>query len=147
MTQDIYAGSVARQEGTPGPKYRHIADELLAQIKEGEYPPGSRLPTKAELMERYHVAVNTVERAIEELRKAGIVETAQGAGMFVREAPPGSITASPATDKRLEDLESQVADLREAFSRLQAQVMNLYQSTGHQYPYEADVAEPRRQAR
>jgi DNA-binding GntR family transcriptional regulator len=137
---------MARQAGTAGPKYRRIADQLLAQIKEGEYPPGSRLPTKAELMERYHVAVNTVERAIEELRKAGIVETAQGAGMFVREAPPGGASSSAATE-RLEELESEVAALRKDLSLLQAQVMNLYQSTGQQYPYEADVAESGRQAR
>lgn len=146
MTQGIYAGPVTRQTGTTGPKYRRIADELLAQIKEGEYPPGSRLPTKAELMTQYHVAVNTVERAIEELRKAGIVETAQGAGMFVREAPPGTTPSSPATDKRLEELESELAALRKEFGLLQAQVMNLYQSTGQQYPYEDGTAEPGRQA-
>ena len=83
MTHDIYAGPMARQAGTTGPKYRQIAEDLRAQIKDGEYPPGSRLPTKAELMAEYHVAVNTVERAIEELRKAGLVETAQGAGSSV----------------------------------------------------------------
>jgi len=70
-------------------KYQRIADDLRARISSGEYPPGSRLPTKAELMTRHQVAVNTVERAIDELRKAGLVETLQGAGMFVCE-PPGS---------------------------------------------------------
>jgi DNA-binding GntR family transcriptional regulator len=68
-------------------KYQRIADDLRARISSGEYPPGSRLPTKADLMDRYQVAVNTVERAIDELRKAGLVETLQGAGMFVREPP------------------------------------------------------------
>jgi DNA-binding GntR family transcriptional regulator len=130
-----------------GPKYRRIADELLAQIKDGEYPPGSRLPTKSELMERYHVAVNTVERAIEELRKAGVVETAQGAGMFVREASSDSGSPSPAATERLERLESEVADLREGLSLVQAQMMNLYQSRGLQYPHEDETAEPGRRAR
>ena len=68
-------------------KYQRIADDLRARISSGEYPPGSQLPTKADLMARYQVAVNTVERAIDELRKAGLVETLQGAGMFVREPP------------------------------------------------------------
>jgi len=68
-------------------KYQRIADDLRAGISGGEYPPGSQLPTKAELMVRYGVAVNTVERAVDELRKAGLVETLQGAGMFVREPP------------------------------------------------------------
>jgi len=74
--------------GVPGKaKYQRIADDLRARISSGEYPPGSQLPTKADLMARYQVAVNTVERAIDELRKAGLVETLQGAGMFVREPP------------------------------------------------------------
>jgi DNA-binding GntR family transcriptional regulator len=72
----------------PGkPKYQRIADDLRTRISSGEYPVGSQLPTKAELMTRYGVAVNTVERAVDELRKAGIVETLQGAGMFVCEPP------------------------------------------------------------
>jgi DNA-binding GntR family transcriptional regulator len=70
-------------------KYQRIAADLRARINSGEYPPGSQLPTKAELMTRYQVAVNTVKRAIDELRKAGLVETLQGAGMFVCE-PPGT---------------------------------------------------------
>jgi GntR family transcriptional regulator len=135
------------RQAPAGPKYRRIADDLLAQIKDGEYPPGSRLPTKAELMDRYHVAVNTVERAIEELRRAGVVETAQGAGMFVREAPSDSGSPSPDTTARLEKLESAVADLSERLSLIQAQVMNIYQSRGQQYPYGEDVAEPGRRVR
>jgi DNA-binding GntR family transcriptional regulator len=136
---------MARQAGTTGPKYRQIAEDLRAQIKGGKYPPGSRLPTKAELMAEYRVAVNTVERAIEELRKAGLVETAQGAGMFVREPPPGSGTSPAASDERLGELESEVAALRKELGLLQAQVMNLYHSTGQSYPYEDGTAEPGRQ--
>ncbi len=135
---------MARQEAS-GPKYRLIAEDLLARIESGEYPPGSRLPTKAELMAQHHVAINTVERAIEELRSAGRVETVQGAGMFVR--APGSASGAADTTERLEELESEVADLREGFSRLQAQVMDLYQSTGQRYPYEDGVAESGRRAR
>jgi DNA-binding GntR family transcriptional regulator len=136
---------MARQAGPAGPKYRQIAEDLRAQIESGEYPPGARLPTKAELMAQYHVAVNTVERAIEELRQAGLVETAQGAGMFVREPLPGSAPSPSAADKRLEELESEVAALRKDVSVLQAQVMNLYQSTGQSYPYEDGTAEQGRQ--
>ena len=82
MTRRPYACAVPGKS-----KYQRIADDLRARISSGEYPPGSQLPTKAELMARYQVAVNTVERAIDELRKAGLVETLQGAGMFVREPP------------------------------------------------------------
>lgn len=134
-----------QQPAATGPKYRRIAEDLLASIERGDYPPGSRLPTKAELMAQYQVAVNTVERAIEELRKAGIVETAQGAGMFVREPPSGSTPPSPGAGSRLEELESEIAALRRDFSLLQAQVINLYHSTGQSYPHQASSAEPGRQ--
>ena len=132
---------MAQQAGPTGPKYRRIAEDLLAQIGNGEYPPGSRLPTKAELMTRYQVAVNTVERAIAELRKAGVVETAQGAGMFVREPHAGSASPSSDTTQRLEELEAELATLRKEFSLLQAQVMNLYHSSGQAYPYGESDAE------
>jgi DNA-binding GntR family transcriptional regulator len=101
-------------------KYQRIADDLRARIGSGEYPPGSRLPTKAELMTRYQVAVNTVERAIEELRQAGLVETLQGAGMYVRE-PPGT-EHSPeytAVMEHLAGIDDQVRQLAERVDELE----------------------------
>jgi hypothetical protein len=38
-----------------------------------------------------------------------------------------------------------MAGLREALALLQAQVMNLYHSTGQPYPYEDSITEPGRQ--
>ena len=118
MTHCIYADLMAQQAGPTGPKYRRIAEDLLAQIGNGEYPPGSQLPTKAELMAKYQV-----------------VETAQGAGMFVREPHAGSASPSSDTTRRLEELDAELATLRKEFSLLQAQVMNLYHSSGQAYPY------------
>jgi DNA-binding GntR family transcriptional regulator len=118
VTHDIYACDVARRPGRTGPKYRQIADDLRSRIERGEYRPGSRLPTKAELMTQHHVAVNTVERAIEELRKARLVETAQGAGMFVTEAAQNLGTSASigdrmaALEKRVDLLETLIMDLR-----------------------------------
>src|SRR5215813_5301373 len=112
---------MAQQAGITGPKYRQIARDLRDAISRGDYAPGDRLPTKAELMERYHVAINTVERAIDELRQAGMVETVQGAGMFVRKPADRSPIPAADTAKRLEELESELAALRKDFGRLQAQ--------------------------
>src|SRR5258708_12167546 len=88
--------------GVPGKsKYQRIADDLRARISSGEYPPGSRLPTKAELIARSQVAVNTDERPIEEPPKAGLVETHQPPGMFVCDPPqPGpSPSHTPPLDR------------------------------------------------
>jgi DNA-binding GntR family transcriptional regulator len=78
---------VAQQ--TP-PKYRQIADDLRARIENGDYPPGSMLPSKSALMTRYHVALNTIDRAVEVLRKEGFAEPIQGVGTFARTPPPDS---------------------------------------------------------
>jgi DNA-binding GntR family transcriptional regulator len=132
---------MAQQAASTGPKYRRIVEDLRVKIENGEYPPGSRLPTKAELMAQYQVAVNTVERAVEELRKAGLVETAQGAGMFVLDRPSDSALPSSDAAGRLEEMESEIASLRRDLSLLQAQVINLYHSTGQTYPHEAGSPE------
>jgi DNA-binding GntR family transcriptional regulator len=101
-------------------KYQRIADDLRARISGGEFPPGSRLPTKAELMARYQVAVNTVERAIDELRKAGLVETLQGAGMFVREPPePGHSPEYTALMEHLAGTDDQVRRLADRIEELE----------------------------
>jgi 8-oxo-dGTP pyrophosphatase MutT (NUDIX family)/DNA-binding transcriptional regulator YhcF (GntR family) len=79
---------MAQQTGRAVPKYRQIADDLRARIEAGEYPVDSQLPTKPELMDRYGAALGTIDSAIGLLRELGLVETRQGAGMFVREPPP-----------------------------------------------------------
>ncbi len=74
--------------GQAPPKYRQIADDLRSRIEAGEYPPDSRLPSKAELMDRYGVALATVNHAIAQLQKLGLAETIQGVGTFARKPPP-----------------------------------------------------------
>jgi DNA-binding transcriptional regulator YhcF (GntR family) len=79
----------------------------------------AQLPTKAALMERYDVALNTVERATEVLRGLGLVETYQGVGTFARKPPADSATDS----ERLAALERRVA-------RLEAQMMDVCAGLG-----------------
>jgi DNA-binding GntR family transcriptional regulator len=101
-------------------KYQRIAEDLRTKISSGEYPPGSQLPTKAELMAQYQVAVNTVERAIAELRQAGLVETLQGAGMFVREPPePGHSPEYTAIMEHLARTDDQVRQLADRIEELE----------------------------
>jgi hypothetical protein len=39
----------------PGYRYEQIADDLAERIKSGEFPPGSKLPSRRELIEHYRV--------------------------------------------------------------------------------------------
>ena len=85
MTGKPYPVHMARDDQ---PKYRQIADELRARMESGEYPPDSLLPSKAELMKRYRVALNTVNNALGELRCHGLIETVHGVGTYARTPPP-----------------------------------------------------------
>jgi GntR family phosphonate transport system transcriptional regulator len=74
---------VSRQDGVA--LWRQIADRLQHDIGAGTYPPGGRLPTEADLSQRFRVNRHTVRRAIEELSRGGLLRVEQGRGSFVAE--------------------------------------------------------------
>ncbi|MBV9564197.1 MAG: GntR family transcriptional regulator, partial [Bradyrhizobium sp.] len=45
------------------PRYRAIAEQLLADIARGRYPVGSALPTEIELCRRFDASRHTVREA------------------------------------------------------------------------------------
>ena len=75
--------SVLRQDGVA--LWRQIANRLQADIGAGNYPPGGKLPTEAELSQQFRVNRHTVRRALEELSRGGLVRVEQGRGSFVAE--------------------------------------------------------------
>ncbi len=64
-------------------EYRRIADELTAQIRAGELPPGTKLPSTAELADRYSVSVATAYRAVSLLHDRELVVGQPGRGVYV----------------------------------------------------------------
>lgn len=98
--------------GRPGPKYRQVSDDLRAQIVSGALPVGDRIPSKAELQKTHDVALNTVDRALEELRREGLIRSEQGAGTFVLKKPGGG-EASP-------EFLSLAAEFRKLSERMEA---------------------------
>ncbi|APW59089.1 GntR family transcriptional regulator [Paludisphaera borealis] len=67
-------------------KHLRISRELLAEIAAGKYVPTGRLPSEAQLVERFGVSRPTVARALRDLQDQGLVERRAGAGSFVRDA-------------------------------------------------------------
>ena len=61
-----------------------IAATLKAEIRDGVHQPGARLPTEAELCQRFLVSRATVRSAVKELDVLGLVRTQHGVGTFVR---------------------------------------------------------------
>ena len=64
-------------------RYRQIARQLEGKILSGELIPGSRLPAERALARRFSVAVCTINCAMKELEKRGLVVRRVGAGTFV----------------------------------------------------------------
>ncbi|MEV0666793.1 GntR family transcriptional regulator [Actinomadura luteofluorescens] len=70
------------------PAYLRIADTLRERIRDGSLPPGTRLPTLAELCDVHGVSEIVVRQAVALLRGEGLVETRRGGGTLVRVVPP-----------------------------------------------------------
>jgi len=71
---------------------RPLADEVRDAIEQelilsGAVPPSARLPTEAELCERYGVSRITVRAALRSLQDAGYISTRQGKGSTVLPRP------------------------------------------------------------
>jgi GntR family transcriptional regulator len=63
--------------------YAQIAAILESAIHSGELQPDQKIPTEAELMEKYNVSRMTARQAIQILHEKGLVVRKQGKGTFV----------------------------------------------------------------
>jgi GntR family transcriptional repressor for pyruvate dehydrogenase complex len=64
-----------------------VGNDLRRRIAAGEFPPGGRLPTEKSLGESFGVSRAVVREAIAGLKADGLIETRQGSGARVVEAP------------------------------------------------------------
>lgn len=84
-----------------------VADDLLREIREGQHPVGSKLPSERQLAETYGVSRPVVREALGMLSMLDVIDIQMGRGAFVVNADVS--TESPA-DYGLID----VVDAREA---------------------------------
>jgi DNA-binding FadR family transcriptional regulator len=66
------------------PLAAQTAQLLLTRIRNGEWPLGHRLPGETTLAAQLGVGRSTLREAIRELAGKGVLESRQGAGVFVR---------------------------------------------------------------
>jgi GntR family transcriptional regulator, transcriptional repressor for pyruvate dehydrogenase complex len=69
----------------PGSLTDRVNEALTKLVTGGEYPPGARLPTENEMAERFGVSRTVIREAVARLKSAGLVESKQGSGVYVRE--------------------------------------------------------------
>ena len=71
--------------GGSAPLYQQLYEALVAQIRAGELPPGTRLPGKRSLAAQLAIGVNTVDTAYQMLVAEGYLESRERSGFFVLE--------------------------------------------------------------
>src|SRR5437868_2990070 len=67
------------------PLYKQICSFFETRIINGEFPPGSRLPSERELANELKVNRSTINIAFDELRATGLVNRIVGVGTVVNE--------------------------------------------------------------
>lgn len=66
-------------------KQAQIIREIEQQIAVGRLKPGQMLPTQKQLMDRYGVAIGTIQQALGQLQTRGVVASRRGRGTMVCE--------------------------------------------------------------
>lgn len=69
----------------PLPLYHQLKQELLREVRDRGLVAGDRLPTEAEIEQRYEVSRSTIRQALSQLVSEGVVQRIQGKGTFVAE--------------------------------------------------------------
>ena len=67
------------------PIYTQLTDQLRRRIVSGDLPPGARLPSVRDLAAEAGVNPNTMQRAMAEMERLGLVYSQRTAGRFVTE--------------------------------------------------------------
>lgn len=65
------------------PVYLQLREIVRNKIEEGEYPPGSAIPSENDLAGTYGISRITVRNAVDALVNEGILRRVQGKGVFV----------------------------------------------------------------
>ena len=94
------------------PIYAQLIEQIKMAIVSGEFPAGQRLPSVRELAAETGVNPNTMQRALAELERDGLVHSQRTAGRFVTEDGAAIQAAKRALARRhLESFLSAMAGL------------------------------------
>jgi GntR family transcriptional regulator len=77
---------LADAQSAQAPKYQTLRAAIIGAISSGDWTPGARLPTEAELAQMLPYSLGTIQKAYGELVKSGLVVRARGRGSFVAPA-------------------------------------------------------------
>jgi GntR family transcriptional regulator len=69
------------------PRWRQVYALLEERIDNGQYPPGTRLPSALDIQTETGISPVTARRVLRELRTAGLAYMEPGIGTFVTRLP------------------------------------------------------------
>jgi GntR family transcriptional regulator, histidine utilization repressor len=75
-------------EEVVSPRYALIKQSIVDAIRDGHLLPGDRVPSEAELVQKFDVSRMTANRALRELQVTGTLTRRAGSGSFVAEPRP-----------------------------------------------------------
>lgn len=73
------------RQTAPSTKHAQVREEIKTRIRQGEFPPGSRLPPETELPKILNAGKQTVVRALNDLVREGLIVRRRGSGTYVAE--------------------------------------------------------------
>ena len=99
---------------TQQPIYQQLADQLAAGLLDGQPPEGDAMPSVRTLAAQHLLNPLTVNRALQALSDADLLESRRGLGMYVRRGAPQRLKAA----ERQRFLDSEWPQLRARLRRL-----------------------------
>lgn len=104
--------------------YGQIIEKIKSRIVTGKYPPGEKLPSVRDLADEAGVNPNTMQRALSELERTGVIYSQRTSGRFVTEDENmiqnlKEAAAKEAVDAFLEKIKELGLDIQTVLSMIQ----------------------------
>ncbi len=119
------------------PVYIQLVEQIQAGIVSGQFKPGDRLPSVRDLAAEATVNPNTMQRALAELERVGLVYTNRTSGRFITpdEAMIGKLREQSAQEQAtafLEKLQQLGFDPRQALALLEQVIRDMEAAVGRE---------------
>ncbi len=76
---------------SPIPLYEQVKQVIRERILNGDYAPGTVIPTEKEMCDEFNVSRITIKQAMNELARGGLIQRIQGKGSIVRDKIAGEL--------------------------------------------------------
>lgn len=98
----------------PAPRHQNLTRTLSAEIRNGVYPVGSKLPREMDLCAQFGASRHTVRVALDRLTRAGLIK---------RRPRLGTVVVASSAQREFQLTVSQISDLMQHGSRTKMKVM------------------------